>query len=159
MGVDGIRSDRVIIDAATLGAYRDTDYRVFAGSGVVTLRIGERSDALRALHVAAGVDCSVFITACNPFGAVREAADNDAAMQRLLAYLGECGIVWIRGEGQGRDSAWPAEPSVLALGVTANDARHLCAMFEQNAVVVNAADAVPRLLLHPDAHTAGAPAA
>ena len=149
----------VIIDAVALDAYRDTDYRVFAASGLVTLRIGERNDALRALHVAAGVDCSVFITAYNPFGAVREAADNDAAMQRLLAYLGECGIVWIRGEGRGGDGVWPAEPSVLALGVTANDARHLCAMCEQNAVVVNAADAVPRLLLHPDARDAEAPVA
>ncbi len=141
---------RLRLDAATLQAYRETDYCVFAEKGIVTLRVAEYSKTLSDLHAHAGANCSVFITACNPFGEVSSSAANRAAMDRLIDRLDQRGISWRRGEGPGPDSAWVPEPSLLAFGVSTDDAQRLCVEFGQNAVVVAGADAVPQLIFHPE---------
>ncbi len=141
----------VIISRETLRAYERTAYRVALAHAPFALRVGVRSGAIDELHRRAGVSASVFVTACNPFGRRRSGAWNAQAMARLRASLDRSGVVWIAGEGEGDDANWPAEPGVLALGASAHDAQRLCVEFEQNAVVVIADDAIPRLLFHPRA--------
>ena len=67
-----------------LDAYRRTEYRVADGSYAFVLRIDEPSDSLRTCHAAFGVDCSTFITACNPRSAPTAPDINEEAMRRLL---------------------------------------------------------------------------
>lgn len=139
------------ISHGLLQAYRSTTYCVFANSGTVALRIGECSETLLALHSAAGVASSAFVTACNPFGEVQSDAHNAVAMQSLKLRLDAAGISWIDGEGRGDDASWAPEPSLLVLGVDEADARDLCVALRQNAVVVIPNDGIPELLLHPGA--------
>ena len=67
-----------IIDAATTQAYRETEYRVH-GDEPFTLRIGEASPALAAVHKRHRVDSSAYITAYNPYS---QALDDAANAQR-----------------------------------------------------------------------------
>lgn len=141
----------VPIPLEILEAYAATQYRVFADPCHFTLRVGERSDALAALHSIHGVSCSAFVTPCNPLGVRWSEAACEEAMLKLCSGLEGQGIRWIRGEGAGVGGDWPAEPSVLALGVSAKDARAMCSALAQNAVVWCPVEATPVLLLHPSA--------
>jgi len=145
----------VIVRLDTLRSYISTNYRVDAEGGSFVLRVGEHSEAIRELHKRVGVSSSVFITSCNPFGAECTDEVNAKAMEGLCRHLNKLGIVWFHGEGQGSDGLWPAESSILALGVSQTQARELCAKFDQNAVVAISEDSVPRLLLHPGAAVVG----
>jgi hypothetical protein len=144
---------RIVISADTLGAYEHANYAVARDGEPFVLRVGERSEAIRELHRSANVTSSAYITACNPLGQRRSNDENAKAMERLHAYLNDRRIQWIPGEGRGEDDSWPAEPSVLALGVSAEDATALCVEFEQNAVLAIGEDAIPRLVFHPRAVT------
>lgn len=147
----------MLIPRDIVRAYERTAYVVESDPTPFVLRIGEHSDALLGLHAAAGVACSAFVSACNPFGRRCAAARNAAAMKRLRKWLRDAGLRFIAGEGRGEDRSWPAEPSLLVLGMSADSARRLCVRFEQNAVLFACADAVPRLLFHPHAEIAARP--
>ena len=142
---------RLVIPAATVRAYERTRYRVDVTNSPFVLRPGESSEAIRRVHRRAGVSSSIFMTACNPFGQRQSDEDNAEAMRRLLAWLEQHAIRWIGGEGESTDEHWKAEPSVLALGPSVEDAAALCREFRQNAVVAIGDDAIPRLVFHPDA--------
>jgi hypothetical protein len=134
------------IDPATLAAYRETEYHVH-GESPCTLRVGEPSSALAALHARHGVSTSGFVTACNPRSEQRSAAENAARQQRLEHELAAAGIPFVRGEGRHPDNGWPPEPSLLVLGLTLDDAEALGRRWQQNAMLHCGADAVPRLVL------------
>ena len=135
--------DDSAIDAATLDAYRATDYLVF-GDIPLTLRIDESNADLAALHAAAQVHSSAFISACNPYSQPLSDAQNASRQAALAALLQESGYFFIDGSGQSRDKKW-REPSFLVLGITLPEARELAVRFEQNAILWCDADAVPRL--------------
>ncbi len=138
------------IPAETIGAYHATTYRIdVPARDPILLRTGVASPALANLHAQMGVASSVFVTACNPFGAALSDADNDLAMARLVAQLEATGVPWLAGAGVGSGGDWPPEPSVLALGIDEIEAKALCVAFAQNAVVLCDESAVPRLVLHP----------
>ena len=139
---------RIVIPVRTLRAYERTDYTVAWDRGPFILRVGERSESIHELHRFANVASSAYVTACNPFGQRRSNDENAKLMARLHAYLSARGIEWIPGEGRGEDGSWLAEPSVLALGVSADDAKALCVEFEQNAVLVIGVDTIPHLVFH-----------
>ena len=144
----------VVIPNDTVMAYHATTYHVDLPAGqCIALRIGEANGALAALHAEHGVSGSVFVTAWNPFGKACTEAENAKAMERLFAWLQSHGYEWLTGAGVGDDENWPPEASVLVLGTTEAVADELCVVFEQNAVLVNGKDAIPRLRLHPDATT------
>jgi hypothetical protein len=135
------------IDPATLQAFRSTDYRVHLPGARFTLRIGQPSPPLAALHRAHGVQRSVFITAWNPRSQQADAAANARSQQALRLALAGCSAVVLDGIGQHPDNGWPGEDSLLALGVSLADALLLGRRFGQDAVVWAGADAVPRLML------------
>lgn len=134
------------IPAVTLLAFRTTNYCVAAAAPFV-LRIDAPSEELAALHAAAGVSCSAFVTACNPGSVDLGAAANAPRMAALLAELRAAGVAFVPGEGRHPDNGWPPEPSVLALGLGREPARALGARHGQDAVVWCGPDAVPRLEL------------
>ncbi len=134
------------IAARLEAAYRATDYVVEAPQGAFTLRVGEASAALAALHARYGVDSSVYLSAWNPGSVPCAAADNDAAHARLSAALRRAGHLGIEGWGRDPSGEWPAERSLLVPGLALPLARELARRFGQNAFLHAATDAVPRLV-------------
>ena len=127
-------------------AYTHTHYRVLAARPF-TLHIARHSAALQSLHSAYGVDCSSFVTACNPYSQSWSPACNSARHQGLLASLAKHGYPYIAGYGRHPAGNWPAERSVLVLGLSLNQAELLGSALHQNAVVWAGGDAVPQLVL------------
>jgi hypothetical protein len=127
--------------------YRRTEYQVADGSYAFTMRIDEPSDSLRTCHFAHGVDCSAFITACNPRSVPRADAENAGAMMRLAGELESRGYFVLDARGVDPTGAWPGEPSFLVLGITEPDAVAVARSFDQHAIVCAGDDATPRLVI------------
>lgn len=127
-------------------AYRKTEYRVHGAPGFV-LRIDVPSPELLTLHRRHQVAFSAFLTACNPYSRLVDAAENAARQQALADALRARGFACLPGIGQHPSGDWPGEDSLLALGPTLDEARAFGAQFEQNAIVWAGDDAVPRLIL------------
>lgn len=139
------------IPLETIEAYRCTRYDVFDSSNIISLRIGELSTPLADVYHRNNVQTSVFITAWNPLGVFLSDQVNEQANHGLRVLLAKEGIKYLEGAGVGTDTAWPPEKSLLALGVSNDQALALCSHFKQNAVVFIGADCIPALMLHPDA--------
>lgn len=135
-----------IIDPDTLQAYRETDYRVLGDTPFV-LHIEEHAPALAALHAQLRVDCSAFITACNPLGVRQDAGRNDTLHRALGETLRSRRFAVVEGLGRHPTGAWPGEPSWLIPGLALPAAQALGRQCAQNAIVWAGADAVPRLVL------------
>lgn len=129
-----------------LRAYLATNYRIGRGSECVVLRVGVRSDELRALFAAHGVDSGAFLTACNPQGRLLAADANARAHAALHRLLLDRGLHAIEGEGSAEGADWPAEASWFALGLSLTEATEIGVHFNQDAIVWVAADAVPELI-------------
>lgn len=129
----------------TLRAYRETDYRVDTDPPL-TLRIDTPCPGLAALHAREGVDCSAFVTACNPFSQPLADTANAQRQEALAADLRQRGLRFVEGRGQHPVDDW-GEPSYLVLGIDLPTARTLGAAHGQNALVWSGPDAVPRLVL------------
>ena len=130
-----------------VAAYRDTEYRVFAEFGDFTLRIGVKSGELAALFKHSGRYSAAFVTAENPFSRVATPAENLTSQARLREDLTALGAKTIDGAGQGQDPTWPAENSILAIGISRTRACEMGRKYQQNAIVWIDADAIPELLL------------
>ena len=133
------------IDAATIQAFRETEYRVH-GDKPFTLRIGEASPVLAAVHKRHRVDSSAYVTAFNPYSEALDDAANAQRHARLGQELRQRSLVAIEGVGRHPSNGW-AETSYLILGLTLEAAKVLGACHEQNAIVWAGADAVPQLIL------------
>jgi hypothetical protein len=131
---------------ALIEAYRTAEYVVFAESPFV-LRIGSPSPRLDAMLGEQGLQGAAFITACNPRGERRSDAHNAPAMAALMAALKRRRYACIAGEGRDPEGRWPAEPSVLVLGVSREEAESLGRAFGQNAIVYAVRASVPELVL------------
>lgn len=135
-----------LIDAETLQAYRETEYRV-DGADPFILRVGELSAALAAAHKRHRVDCSAYITACNPFSQRLDEAENVERHAALGRELSKRSLASSEGVGQHPSNQWPSEPSHLIFGLTLEAAKALGTRMEQNAILWAGADAVPELIL------------
>jgi len=139
-------ASHTMLQPALINAYSQTHYRVLAAQPF-TLHIGRHSSALQTLHALHGVDCSAFVTAFNPFSRSLSAACNGGRHQRLLGRLKRQGWGFVQGYGRHPSGNWPAERSVLILGMTSAQAQALGVALQQNAIVCSGADAVPELVL------------
>ncbi len=134
------------IDASTLKAYRETEYGV-EDDAPFYLSIGRFSEPLARLQARHGVDCSAYLTACNPFGRLAGAGFNARRQRQLADDLRGMNRLFLSGAGRHPNGTWPPEPSFLVLGLTRGEARALGDKYEQNAVVCCGPRAVPRLVL------------
>ncbi len=130
-----------------VAAYSATEYRVISDDHIFVLRIGKRSDELARKFVLTGQDGATFITAENPFSQAASAEENAANQANLYRDLAATGAVIMEGAGQGKDPAWPAEASYLAIGIPREKACELGRKYRQNAIVWIGSDAVPELVL------------
>jgi hypothetical protein len=134
------------IDDATVEAYRQTEYRI-QGDTPFTLQIGVISEFLLAAHKSYRVDCSAFITACNPYSQMVSANDNRIRQRQLSDELTRRGLSHLPGLGQHPSNQWPGEESFLVLGLNLQAAKKLGMHFGQNAIVWCGANGLPELIL------------
>lgn len=115
-------------------AYLAAEYVVY-GEPELVLRVGERNAALDALLDAEGADTAAYVTAANPRGRPAGKAENVLATTALLQAQKEAGYACHAGEGRDPQDEWPAEPSVLVVGISRAEAAVLGRSYEQNAIV------------------------
>lgn len=133
-------------------AYRTTTFRVLAPAGPVDVHIGQTCPDLDRLLRREGVYCSAFLTASSPGGRTLSAAENRRRHQALRRRLVATGVPVLAGLGIGADPDWPAEDSLLAIGLDRPTAATVGAEFGQDAIVVADRDAPAELLwCHPAA--------
>jgi hypothetical protein len=135
----------------TLQAYRETHYEVHAddalGSAAFSLKIDAVCEELMKVYAHHEVDCSAYLTACNPYSDLRDENRNPARQAALHAEIEKRGLRCFPGFGKHPTGPWPGEDSFLVLGLSLEDAKALGRQFEQNAIVWCGADAVPKLIL------------
>jgi Protein of unknown function (DUF3293) len=115
-------------------AYLGAEYVVY-GEPVLVFRIGEPNDGLDALLEAEGADTAAYVTAANPHGRLAGTTENALATAALLRAQKEAGYACYVGEGRDPQGEWPAEPSVLVVGMSRAEAAVLGRSYEQNAIV------------------------
>jgi hypothetical protein len=118
-----------------VSAYKATDYVAHGNRCSVVIRIGYRSLAVDRLLARMNVRNGAFVTAWNPFGNGLSLEANKHWDCRLKRYLSVGGFVFVEGEGRGRTSEWPPEPSIFAFGISRTEASAIGRRYRQNAVV------------------------
>lgn len=140
-----------MIQPDTLQAYRATHYEVHAddalGSAAFSLKIDAVCEELMKVYAHHEVDCSAYLTACNPYSDRGDENRNPARQAALHAEIEKRGLRCFPGLGKHPTGPWPGEDSFLVLGLSLEDAKALGRQFEQNAIVWCGADAVPKLIL------------
>ena len=129
-----------------LDAYRRAQYVVF-GEPPLVLRIGEPSRRLDGMLAAAGKTSAAFLTACNPGSVRRSDRENQAALTALERRLEEGPYGCYPGEGRDEAGAWPAEPSLLVVGIARAAAESLGRDFAQGAIVFIEKGGAPELVV------------
>lgn len=128
-------------------AYEATAYRVDVGPrGGFVIRVGARCAEVDSLLAATGADTWAFITACNPRSVRLSDAENAARMARLERLVRQRGLEAHAGAGVGADAEWPAEPSLLVVGIAEGEAVALARAFDQHALVVGRSGEPARLV-------------
>jgi len=127
-------------------AYLAAEYVVF-GDAEIVLRIGEPNAELDALLDEAGADTAAYVTAANPHGRLASKAENVLATTAMLEAQREAGYACFAGEGRDPKGKWPAEPSVLVLGMSRAEAEILGRGYEQKAIVFVRRGAAPELVM------------
>lgn len=127
-------------------AYRATRYEVTGANGAFVLRVDQPNAELAAQHAAAGVSCSVFLTACNPRSTVLTDAENARRNAALLLRLQAGGWPHLPAATIDPAGRWPVEAGFLVLGLTRAEGMALAAQFGQNAILVAAGEPTPRLV-------------
>jgi len=131
-------------------AFLETHYRVHQhgpDAPPLILRVGQASAGLVALHRTNSVECSAFLTAYNPFAHQVDEEANLKRQEDLRQELSSRSRFFLSGEGQHPANGWPAEPSVLVLGLSLEAAKVMGRQYEQAAILWIGPTGVPELVL------------
>jgi Protein of unknown function (DUF3293) len=135
-----------MMDPKLWDAYHATDYVVDAPGGAIALRVGKCSPTLDRLLSEHGADQAVFITAWNPQSVRLAAVENGSRQEALVREVRGRGYAVIGGHGAGAGGDWPAEDSLLVVGMPAEEGMELGMRFGQLAVVFARVGGVVELL-------------
>ena len=124
-----------MVDPQLLAAYRKTSFIVEGPESEAILLVGELNPAVDALLERYGARQCAFLTAWNPHSKRLEAHDNRLRQDGLVEAVRRSGRPFLRGRGAGKDSDWPAEDSILVIGVDRVAALELGRAFGQAAIV------------------------
>src|ERR1700686_1376496 len=106
-------------------AYRRTTYLAHTPNGDIRINPGRRSPALDGLLNERRIREWAYVTAYNPASRRLAEEENVRRQQELVDAVRESGLAFLDGEGIGEDAGWPAEPSILILGIESDAARAL----------------------------------
>lgn len=132
--------------AACAEAYVRARYVVRLSDQQAELPLGRPAPGLKALMAERDILTAAFITAWNPASEPLPEDVNRAAQARLEAELEALGLVWLAAEGRDPDGGWPAEDSLVVLGIEFQAACDLADAFGQNAILFCGSDAAMRLV-------------
>jgi hypothetical protein len=132
-------------------AYRQASYVVFGDDSEFVLKVGKVSQELVTIMKNNNVNSAAFLTAYNPHSQQLELTVNEQSQAKLFRELQSLKINYLQGEGRDDSGEWLAESSVLALGISLQNAEILAEQFKQNAFVwINNLDGLVSLrLCHP----------
>jgi hypothetical protein len=131
-------------DARLEAAYRATEYHVCLPQRLV-LRIDQPEARLFPLLAQTPLRCAAYLTACNPASRRLSDSENAQRMRVLAGRLKQQGYDFLHGAAHDPHGEWPDEASFLVLGIPPADACELAQEHAQNALLLIAADACPRL--------------
>lgn len=133
-----------------LRAYQNAVYAVFASPGI-EFRVGQPSDTLDAMMSINHVRTAAFVSSATASG--RPSDENQRRLNDFLlrSHVGDVAAKHkyrvYQGEGRDPGGKWPAEPSVLIMGITREEAEGLGRKLEQNAIVWIEKGGAPALLV------------
>ena len=123
-----------MIDANSVHAYRETEYRVY-GEQPFTMKVDDLCPELEVAHRRHGVNCSAYLTACNPYSQLLTDKSNAERHAALGRSIGLDRRMAIEGAGQHPSNQWPGEASYLIFGLTLEAATTFGKQLEQNAFI------------------------
>ena len=135
-----------MIPTSLVKSYRATTYVASTPAGELRLRVGEVDARFDKLLEETGVACWAFVSAANPRSVRLDDAENTERHVTLRAAVRAAGWRCFEGSGVGDDAEWPAEASLLVLGMSEAEAAALGRRFGQHAVLVGKAGRPARLL-------------
>ena len=124
-----------VISPSLVQSYRKAIYLIHAQGEDIVMKVAKTSPQLSALMQSRKVARAAFITAFNPFSSVLSAHENELRHGALLSDLTSLGLELLSGEGRDCENLWPSETSVLALGISLENAELLAKRYEQNAFI------------------------
>lgn len=137
------------LTARLAAAYTATDF-VVLGLPEIHVTVGlPTPPPLIQLMAASSAKSAAIITAWNPFSSPLSDAENRLRQNQLLHDLRGQHLKTLTAEGRDRQGVWPAEASLLALGLPHRSACELLERYQQHALVWLSSDAPARLLYHP----------
>ncbi|MCX5589824.1 DUF3293 domain-containing protein [Alcaligenes endophyticus] len=126
-------------------AFKQAIYQVHSPVDLVELRIGKVSGSLRKHMQALGIKHAAIISAYNPQAQLTGDNLNRHAHSTLLQAVEALQLPWWPAVNIDPSGGWPAEPSIMILGITVDQARWLARRFRQLAFVSIGPRAVPKL--------------
>lgn len=115
-----------------IAAYNATDYKVYSPAVIIT--VGKLNKNLDQLLLENNETDWTYITSCNPYGRDCSEDENKNYYESLLQYVSD--NKYFEGEGQGIDTTWPAEKSILIIGISASQAIEVGNKYNQNAILL-----------------------
>ena len=116
-------------------AYREAIYIVNKDNEKINLKVGEVSNELSKLMKSQKAQTAAILTAFNPYSEVRSTVENERSQSKLTKALSLKSIVCINAIGTDAKGEWGAEPSILTLGISLQDAEFLADAYGQNAFI------------------------
>ncbi|WP_416308522.1 DUF3293 domain-containing protein [Neptunicella sp. SCSIO 80796] len=128
-------------------AYQQAEYHVFDNNNsAFILKVGQFSQPLTKLYEMFDCDNATFITAFNPNSRPLTIAQNQQRQQLLIQDISNAACHFIHGAGRDPEGQWPAESSLLALGLDYSSSILLAEKFQQNAFLWCENNAIPELV-------------
>ena len=122
------------IPAALIKEYKASDFIFYPENGIDIIKVGKKNKYLDKILKKEKTKSAVFITAWNPFSKNLTPKQNKKNQDSLIRFLSKKKIQIIYGLGRSPDLKC-FEDSILALGVSKEDAITFGKKFKQNAVV------------------------
>jgi hypothetical protein len=129
------KANNHVIDPALIKAYRQAVNEINMLEQDLILCIGEVNHPLVEFMKQEQVTTAACLTAFNPYSQELSLDENQVAQDQLLADLDSLSIHYLKGQGRDAAALWPAEPSVLALGITLQNTEIIAHRYGQNAFV------------------------
>lgn len=124
-----------------IAAYNATEYRVYSPAIIIT--VGKVNKELDKLLLENNETEWTYITSCNPYSRDCSVDVNKNYYESLLQHVSY--YKYFEGEGQGIDTTWPAEKSILIIGISVSQAIEIGNKYNQNAIVLGKYEQVAEL--------------